>query len=198
MVRQLRTALFATIALIVLLGLAYPLVVTGIAQAGFHGQANDSLVSSGGHVVGSRLIGQSFTDAAGKPLAQYFQPRPSAAGTNGYDPTSSGGTNLGPTNPSWVSSVTSREADYRTFNGLPSGVPVPIDAVTASGSGVDPDISVANARDQANRVARARGLDSARVLQLVNRHIDPRPWGFLGEDTVNVLDLNLALDAMHS
>ncbi len=197
MVRQLRTALFATIALIVLLGVVYPLVVTGIAQVGFHAQANDSLVSAGGRVVGSRLIGQSFADAAGNPIPKYFQPRPSAAG-KGYDPTSSGGTNLGPTNPTWLSSVASLEADYRQFNGLPPGAAVPIDAVTASGSGLDPDISVANARDQVNRVAQARGLDPARVLQLVNSHIDTRPWGFLGEDTVNVLDLNLALDAMHS
>jgi K+-transporting ATPase ATPase C chain len=97
-----------------------------------------------------------------------------------------------------LSAIASREADYRAFNGLPAGTPVPIDAVTSSGSGLDPDISIANARDQVDRVARARGLDPTRVRQLVDRHIDPRPWGFLGEDTVNVLDLNLALDAVHS
>jgi K+-transporting ATPase ATPase C chain len=194
--RQLRTALIATIVLIVLLGVVYPLVVTGVSQVLFSYQADGSLVSSRGRVVGSALIGQSFTDSAGHPLARYFQPRPSAAGT-GYDAMDSGGSNLGPSNPVLLRAVAQRVAAYRRFNGLAPDAAVPVDAVTASGSGLDPDISEANALDQAPRVARVRGLPVSAVIALVHAHVDDRPWGFLGEKTVNVLDLNLALDRMH-
>jgi len=193
--RQLLSGLRMTIVLIVVLGLAYPLIVAGASALIFPHQADGSLVSFNGRVVGSSLIGQSFTDADGRPLARYFQPRPSAAGT-GYDATASGGSNYGPNNPAFLALVRQRVEEYRRFNGLPPRAPVPVDAVTASGSGLDPDISTANALDQAPRVAHVRGLPLAVVLTLVHDHVDPRPWGFLGEDTVNVLDLNLALDAL--
>ena len=193
--RQLVTSALVTVVLIVILGVGYPLVVTGIAQLAFKSQANGSPVSVGSRVVGSRLIGQAFSDASGQPLARYFQPRPSAAG-KGYDPTSSGGTQLGPTNPALLSAVAQRAAAYRRFNLLPPGTPVPVDAVTTSGSGLDPDISEANALDQVARVAGARGLTPGGVAALVRAHVDPRPWGFLGEASVNVLDLNLALDRL--
>ncbi|HVM64478.1 MAG TPA: K(+)-transporting ATPase subunit C [Acidimicrobiales bacterium] len=191
--RQLGTAVLATIALIVLLGLAYPLVMTGLGQAFFSRQANGSLVKVGGRTVGSSLIGQAFSDKAGAPLPQYFQPRPSAAG-NGYDAMASGASNLGPSNQTLLQDVKERAVAYRRFNRLPAGTEVPVDAVTSSGSGLDPDISVANALDQAPRVAAARGLPPARVVALVRQHTDGRKWGVLGEKTVNVLDLNIALD----
>jgi len=193
--RQLGTALRATVALIVLLGLVYPLVVTGLGQAFFGRQADGSLVKVGSTVVGSALIGQEFTDARGNPLPQYFQPRPSAAG-KGYDPTDSGATNLGPSNPVLLSAVAQRVEAYRRFNHLAPGTPVPVDAVTSSGSGLDPDISEANALDQAPRVAAARHLAIPTVVALVHGHTDGRAWGVLGEATVNVLDLNVALDRM--
>jgi K+-transporting ATPase ATPase C chain len=154
----------------------------------FPRQASGSLVKVGGKVVGSSLLGQNFTDP------KYFWPRPSAAGTNGYDGLASGGTNLGPSNPKLLDSVQQRVADYRAANDLAAETPVPVDAVTSSGSGLDPDISVANARLQARRVAAARGLAVDDVLGLVAVHTRTRPWGVLGEDTVNVLDLNVALD----
>jgi len=193
--RQLLSALRMTIVLTALLGLVYPLVVTGVAQAAFSHRANGSLLKVGGKVVGSSLIGQSFTDAGGNPLPTYFQPRPSAAG-KGYDPTSSGATNLGPSNPALLSAVAQRVSDYRSFNGLAATVAVPVDAVTSSASGLDPDISVANALDQAGRVAKARSMSADRVVALVHSHISTRQWSFLGEDTVNVLDLNVALDRL--
>jgi potassium-transporting ATPase KdpC subunit len=192
--RQLVTAFLATVVLTVLLGIVYPLVVTGVAQVVFPHQAGGSLVKVGGKVVGSSLIGQRFTDAQGNPLPRYFQPRPSAAGTNGYDPTASGASNLGPSNPALLKAVADRVAAYRQFNGLSSGASVPVDAVTSSGSGLDPDISEANALDQAARVAGVRHLAVAAVVSLVHQHANGRPWGVLGEGTVNVLDLNLALD----
>jgi K+-transporting ATPase ATPase C chain len=193
--RQLTTALLVTVALIVLLGLVYPLVMTGLGQAFFSRQANGSLVNVGDKVVGSALIGQSFADAKGNPLPQYFQPRPSAAG-KGYDATASGATNLGPSNTALLNAVAQRVDAYRRFNQLPAGTPVPVDAVTSSGSGLDPDISEANALDQAARVAAARHLQVATVTALVHEHANGRPWGVLGEGTVNVLDLNVALDRM--
>jgi K+-transporting ATPase ATPase C chain len=192
--RQLVTALLATIVLTVLLGFVYPLVVTGVAQVAFPHQAGGSLVKVGGKVVGSSLIGQQFSDAKGNPLPQYFQPRPSAAGTNGYDPTASGASNLGPSNPALLKAVADRVAGYRQFNNLASDASVPVDAVTSSGSGLDPDISEANALAQAARVAGARHLAVAAVTALVHQHTNSRPWGVLGEGTVNVLDLNLALN----
>ena len=191
--RQLMTGLLVTIVLTVLLGIVYPLVITGISQVAFSHRANGSLVTVGGKVVGSALIGQNFTDAKGNPLPRYFQPRPSAAG-NGYDATASGASNLGPSNTTLINSVAARVVAYRAFNGLGPRDAVPADAVTSSGSGLDPDISEANALDQAPRVARARRLPLPTVLALVHSHVEARPWGILGEQTVNVLDLNIALD----
>jgi len=239
----------------IVLGFGYPLLITGLAAVGFRHQADGSLVYRNGQIVGSSLLGQSFTDQKGNPLGRYFQPRPSAAGA-GYDASSSSATNLGPSNPlliGFVSGVNSvgldgnpsrtnpfatrsdpacvptdpkgnpvtspkagqryakgqdgsyicdpntvpeRAIAYREFNGLRSTTSVPIDAVTASGSGLDPDISVDNAMDQAARVARSRHLSVSTVAGLVHRYTSGRQWGFLGEPTVNVLDMNLALDQL--
>lgn len=199
--RQLVTGLLVTICLVVLLSVVYPLVVWGVGRVAFRHQTDGSFVTAGGKVVGSSLIGQNFTDKSGNPLPQYFQPRPSAPTANGkpdpYDAANSGGSNLGPSNPQLIQAVADRVSAYRQFNGLDAGTSVPVDAVTASGSGLDPDISVANALDQAARVARVRGLPLATVLGLVHQHTDGRPWGILGEKTVNVLDLNLALDRLN-
>jgi K+-transporting ATPase ATPase C chain len=251
--RHLVTGLVMLVVVTVVLGFGYPLVVTGLSQLFFRHQANGSLVYRSGKLVGSQLLGQSFTDAKGNPLPRYFQPRPSAAGA-GYDGSSSGASNLGPSNPLLIGfvagintvgltgqpsavnpfatqadpacvpvdpagtpvtspaagqkyaraaggfyvcdpdTIPERAIAYRAFNGLPADAPVPVDAVTASGSGLDPDISVQNALDQAARVARARHLPAAQVIALVQRDIQGREWGFLGEPTVSVLDLNLALD----
>jgi K+-transporting ATPase ATPase C chain len=185
--RQLAPALIVFIALTLLTGIAYPLAVTGVAQVAFPGRADGSLIERDGRVVGSRLIGQAFT------APRYFHPRPSAAG-EGYDAMASSASNLGPTNPELFDEVRTRTAAYRRENHLRPGQRVPIDAVTASGSGLDPDISVANARLQAARVARARGLDLNDVQALIEEHTDGRSLGFLGEPGVNVLELNLALD----
>jgi potassium-transporting ATPase KdpC subunit len=193
--RQLLTGLLVTVALTVLVGLLYPLAITGVSQVFFSRQANGSLVEQRGKVVGSSLIGQSFADAKGNPIPRYFQPRPSAAG-NGYDALSSGGSNLGPSNKELLDAVSQRVKDYRALNDLGPHTAVPVDAVTASASGLDPHISVANARLQAPRVARARNLPLTRVLGLVDAHTQDRQLGFLGEKTVNVLDLNLALDRL--
>ena len=195
--RILGTALLMVVAMTILTGLAYPLAITGVAQVVFHGQANGSLVTNArGQVVGSGLIGQRFTDAKGNPLPQYFQSRPSAAGTNGYDAMASGGANLGPTNPALLTAVADAASSYRSFNHLASSVLVPIDAVTSSGSGLDPQISIANARLQAPRVATARHLALATVLTAVAAHTQGRVAGVLGEPGVNVLELNLALDRL--
>jgi potassium-transporting ATPase KdpC subunit len=193
--RQLVTGLRMTIAMTVLVGLVYPLIMTGVAQVAFHDRANGSLVKVKGRVVGSSLIGQNFTDSKGSPLPQYFQPRPSAAG-NGYDALSSGGSNLGPSNKKLLDAVAQRAIDYRKLNGLAPDVKVPVDAVTASASGLDPDISVANADLQAERVADTRRLALSTVRNLITSHTNARQWGVLGEKTVNVLDLNLALDRL--
>ena len=186
-VRQLRPALLMLLAFTLVIGLVYPLVVTGIGQSLFHSKANGSLVESDGVVVGSSLIGQQFSDP------KYFWPRPSAAGA-GYDPTASSGSNLGPTNDDLLATVAERVAQYRAANGLDDSVLVPVDAVTASASGLDPQISVANATLQAPRVARSRNLAVDQVLALVRDNTDQRPLGFLGDQGVNVLKLNLALD----
>ena len=168
----------------------YPLVVFGIAQTVFHDQANGSLiVDKDGTIHGSRLIGQQFT------AEKYFHSRPSAAG-NGYDATSSGGSNLGPTSQKMNDAVTQRLADYRTQNNLATNALVSADAVTASGSGLDPHISVANAELQASRVAKARNLAVEQVLALVRANTDSADLGILGDPGVNVLPLNLALDAL--
>jgi K+-transporting ATPase ATPase C chain len=253
--RHLVASAIMLLGVTLVLGFGYPLVVTGLSQLFFHQQANGSLLYRNGKLVGSALLGQSFTDSKGNPLPQYFQPRPSAAGA-GYDASSSSASNLGPSNPlligfvpgvntvgldgnpsatnpfatkadpacvptdpkgnpvtspvpgqkyakasdgSYVcdpNTIPQRAIAYRTFNGLAANASVPVDAVTASGSGLDPDISVQNALDQAPRVARARHLATAQVTALVHRYTQGRQWGFLGEPTVNVLKLNLALDGL--
>ena len=185
--RQLLPALLAFVAFTVICGIVYPLVVTGIAQVAFASRADGSLVKRDGVVVGSKLIGQTFTSP------RYFHPRPSAAG-DGYDATSSSASNLGPSNPALVRDVRARIVAYRRVNGLAPGTPVPVDAVTSSGSGLDPHISPADARLQAVRVARVRSLPLQRVLDLVDEHTDGRSLGIFGEAGVNVLELNLALD----
>jgi len=193
--RQLVTGLRMTLALVVLIGLVYPLAVTGIAQIAFRDQANGSLTrDASGRVVGSSLLGQGFVDAQGHADERYFQPRPSNAGSNGYDPTLSGATNLGPSNPALIDAVAQRVAAYRSLNHLSSHVSVPVDAVTSSGSGLDPHISPLNAELQAQRVAGARRLPLATVRSLITKHTKDRQWGFLGEKVVNVLELNLDLD----
>jgi potassium-transporting ATPase KdpC subunit len=188
MLRQLRTAIMSVLAMAILFGLVFPLVITAIAQAAFHHQANGSLIERNGRVIGSELIGQSFS-APG-----YFHPRPSAAG-NGYDASNSGGTNLGPTNAKLISDIKSLTAAYRKENGLPPNAPVPADAVTRSASGLDPDISPANARAQASRVAKARRTTVNEVERIIEANTSGRQLGALGEPRVNVLKLNLALDA---
>jgi K+-transporting ATPase ATPase C chain len=193
--RQLFTALKITVALIVLTAGVYPVAVWAVGQVAFRHQADGSFVKASGTTVGSRLIGQAFSDKDGNPLANYFQPRPSAAG-KGYDPTASGGSQLGPSNPKLLDAVAQRAVAYRQLNGLAADAPVPVDAVTASGSGLDPDISLANAMTQAPRVAKVRGLSVGAVEGLVRAHTDGRAWGVLGEKTVNVLDLNLAVDKL--
>ena len=251
--RQLIVSLVMLVVVTVICGFGYPLIVTGVSQIFFRNQADGSLLYRHGKLAGSALLGQEFTDAKGNPLPQYFQPRPSAAGT-GYAGNSSGASNLGPSNalligfvagvntmglngqpsatnpfataadPACVplstagtpvtspapgqkyektasgqyvcdpNTIPERAIAYWQFNGMAPGASVPVDAVTASGSGLDPQISVLNALDQAPRVARARHLSVSRVIALVDRYTQGREWGFLGESTVNVLELNLALD----
>ena len=186
--RQLFPALRMLLMLTIVTGIVYPLVVLAIGQGVFSDRADGSLIRRDGHVIGSSLLGQNFA----KP--RYFHPRPSAAGTDGYDGAASGASNLGPSNPALTKAVRERAAQYRKENGLAADVKVPVDAVTASGSGLDPDISVANARVQVARVAKARGLGDASVRKLVDDHVTDRQAGVLGEETVNVLNLNLALD----
>ena len=253
--RHLVASIVMLVGLTVLLGFGYPLLVTGISYVFFRHQAEGSLIYRNGRLVGSELLGQSFTNSKGDPLPQYFQPRPSAAGT-GYEGDSSGASNLGPNNPLLVgfvagvntvglngalsarnpfatkadpacvpvtaqgtpvtspvpgqkyakqsdgayvcdpNTIPERAIAYRQFNGLPGSAKVPVDAVTASGSGLDPDISIANALDQASRVARVRHLPAAEVVALVHRETQGRELAFLGEPTVNVLELNLALGSL--
>jgi K+-transporting ATPase ATPase C chain len=178
----------------VITGIAYPLLVTGVAQAAFSDQANGSLVKQNGKTVGSSLIGQNFNIVkngkdTGKPDPQWFQPRPSAGG---YDPTVSGASNLGPNNTDLIKTIKERKAAVAAFDGV-SPDSVPADAVTASGSGLDPAISKAYAYEQVARVAKARGLDTATVNKLVADNTHSRALGFLGEEYVNVVELNLAL-----
>ena len=187
-------SIVATIFFAVILCGLYPLIVYGAAQLLFPHRANGSLlVDSSGAVRGSALIAQNFTGA------RYFHPRPSAAGANGFDATSSGGSNLGPTSSNLVAAIAQRITDYRAENGLAipqSGTPVPADAVTASASGLDPDISPANAELQILRVARARGLSGDRVRELVKQNTHGRDLGVSGEPRVNVMTLNFALDQL--
>jgi K+-transporting ATPase ATPase C chain len=253
--RHLTASVLMLLIVTVVLGFGYPLVVTGLSQLFFRQQANGSLVYRDGKLAGSALLGQEFTDSKGNPLPRYFQPRPSAAGA-GYDGSSSGATNLGPSNPLLIGfvagvntvglnglpsatnpfattadpacvptdskgnpvtspvpgqryakagdggyvcdpdTIPERAIAYRTFNGLAADASVPTDAVTASGSGLDPGISVQNALDQAPRLARARHLPVQQVIALVHRDTQGREWGFLSEPTVNVLEINLALDGL--
>jgi potassium-transporting ATPase KdpC subunit len=186
-----RTAVLMVVVLTVLLGIVYPLLMTGISQVLFPAQANGSLVrDSGGTVIGSAYLGQNFSDR------KYFHPRPSAAGSDGYDATSSGGSNYGPTNQKLIDAVTDRTAAYREENGLADDAPVPVDAVATSASGLDPDISPANAQLQVNRVAQTRGLSAQQVQSIVDQNTDGRTLFVLGEPRVNVLKLNMALDGL--
>ncbi|MDR6572083.1 K+-transporting ATPase ATPase C chain [Curtobacterium sp. 320] len=188
--RSLGVAVRLTLLSTVVLGIAYPLAVWGVGQAAFHDQANGSMVtSSDGTVVGSSLIGQSFD---GRGADRWFQSRPSAAGEKGYDAGASSGSNLGPSNPDLLRSVQERRAAVAKADGVPVS-DVPADAVTASGSGLDPDISPEYALQQVSRVAAARGMSESAVRTLVEQHTEARQLGFLGEPVVNVLELNLAL-----
>ncbi|PPH12999.1 potassium-transporting ATPase subunit C [Rathayibacter sp. AY1C1] len=189
MFRPYGVALRAMIVLTVLLGAAYPLAVLGIGQLALPAQANGSLLRQDGAVIGSSLIGQSFTDAEGAPLPEWFQSRPSAAG---YDAAASTGSNLGPENADLVASVEERRAAIAAFEGVDPAA-VPADALTASASGLDAAISPAYAQLQAPRVAAARGLDVSAVRALVEEHTAGRELGYLGEPTVDVLELNAAL-----
>jgi K+-transporting ATPase ATPase C chain len=187
LVRQLRPAILITAVFTLVCGVAYPMLSTAIGQVAFHDKANGSLIRRDGVVVGSELIGQTFT------APQYFHSRPSAAGA-GYDASASSGSNLGPTNPDLLSAVKDRADAYRKENGLASDAMVPVDAVTASASGLDPEISIANARLQVDRVASQRGLDVSVVEQLVKKYTAGRKLLVLGEPGVNVVELNIALD----
>jgi K+-transporting ATPase ATPase C chain len=183
MKRDLINSILATVVLTLILGIMYPLVVTGAAQVLFHDKANGQLISRGGQLIGSKIIGQSFTGS------EYFHSRPSAAGS-GYDAGASSGSNLGPTNAQLVKRVTDAAKD--------SARPVPIDLITTSGSGLDPDITPAAAYYQVERVARERGVPEKDVKHLVDAHITGRQLGMLGEPRVNVLDLNLALEQLRA
>ena len=184
MKKNLITAVLMTLVTTVLLGIVYPLVVTGISQVLFRNKANGQLIVSNGNVIGSRIIGQPFTGPG------YFHSRPSAAG-NGYDAANSGGTNLGPTNQKLIDRVKQDAGAAQSEN---PGQPVPVDLVTTSASGLDPHITPANAEFQVPRVARERGLTEDAVRALVLKHTEGRQLGFLGEPRVNVLELNAALD----
>ena len=189
MKKNLTIAILFTLVTTVIFGVIYPLAVTGIAQMLFPAKANGQLIEKDGKVVGSRIIGQAFTGPG------YFHSRPSAAGMgNGYDPTSSGGSQLGPTNKMLVDRVSGSVKSLQAQN--PSA-PVPVDLVTTSGSGLDPDISPAAADFQIPQVAKERGMSEADLRAVVARHVEARQWGFLGEAHVNVLELNLDLDSVH-
>ncbi|HEV2242833.1 MAG TPA: potassium-transporting ATPase subunit KdpC [Streptosporangiaceae bacterium] len=199
-VRQHIAGLRLLLVFTVLTGIIYPVVMWGIAQLAFNHQANGSMVSFHGRVVGSSLLCQEFTGAKGNPLVQYFQPRPSAAvpsptpkGDYGCDPTFSSASNYGPNNPAFITLVKQRLAQVAAFNHV-SIAQVPSDAVTASGSGLDPDISPQYAAIQVNRVAAARHVSPAAIEALVSQYTQGRTLGFLGEPRVDVLNLNIALD----
>ena len=186
MKRNLTTSILMTIVTTILLGIIYPLVVTALAQGLFHDKANGQLISRDGKVAGSRIIGQPFVSDA------YFHSRPSAAG-NGYDAANSSASNLGPTNHTLIDRVQASVTQYESENSVQ---PVPIDLVTSSGSGLDPDITPSAAMFQIPRVAKARGMSEAQLRSLVAKHTEGRQLGFLGESRVNVLELNLDLDTL--
>jgi potassium-transporting ATPase KdpC subunit len=200
-VRQHIAAFRALLVFTVICGLIYPLVMLGVAQAAFHNKANGSLVKYNVKVVGSGLLCQEFTDAKGNPLPQYFQPRPSFAVVSGEkndfgcDPLYSTASNYGPTNPAQVQLIQQRQKQISAFDHVPVSQ-IPPDAVTASGSGLDPDITPANAYMQVPRVAAARHLPVSEVRNLVTENITGRTLGFLGEPSVNVLELNILLDQL--
>ena len=188
--RQLVPGVVMLLSFTVICGLIYPAAVWAVGQVAFNDQANGSLIKDAdGNVIGSELLGQPFS------APEYFHPRPSSAGS-GYDGAASSGSNLGPTNPDFLAIVEERVAAYREENGLPDSATVPVDAVTGSGSGLDPHISVANARIQATRVAQERSVDLAVVLGLVDDYTNDRIWGVLGDPGVKVLELNIALDEL--
>ncbi len=188
MKKHLTTAVLMTIATTVLLGILYPLLVTGLAQLIFPKQANGQLIQRDGVVVGSRLIGQPFSGPG------YFHSRPSAAGVAGYDASASGGSNLGPTNAQLIARVSGDVTKLQAEN---PGVAIPVDLVTTSGSGLDPDITPASAAFQIRRVAAERKIPETDITRLVLENSENRQWGFLGEPRVNVLELNIALDAKY-
>jgi K+-transporting ATPase ATPase C chain len=188
MKRNILTSIWFTLVTTVIFGVIYPLVVTGMAQLLFHDRANGQLIERGGKLVGSRIIGQAFTGPG------YFHPRPSAAGT-GYDATASGGSNLAPTNKNLIERV---KGDIQKFHAENPNAPVPVDLVTTSGSGLDPDISPEAAQFQVPRVAHARNLTHDDLYALVQKHTKGRDLGFLGEPRVNILELNLELDSLHN
>lgn len=188
MKQNLKIAFLMTIVTTILLGLIYPLVVTGLAQLLFRDKANGQLISRNGEIVGSRIIGQAFVGPG------YLHSRPSAAG-NGYDAANSGGSNLGPTNQKLVDRV---KADVARLQAENPGQPVPVDLVTTSASGLDPDLTPAGAEFQVPRIARERSLSEGQVRQLIDQHTSGRQVGFLGEPRVNVLEVNLALDQLKS
>ena len=190
LLQEVKVSVLATLALMVILCGVYPLVVWGIAQVAFPSQANGSLVQVKGNIVGSGLLAQAFSGP------QYFHPRPSAAGDVGYDGASSGGSNLGPLSQKLTDQIKKRVDKYRLENNLPAATLVPADAVTTSGSGLDPHISRGNAELQAARVAKARKLSADKVTRLIQDFTDGPDLGFLGEPGVNVLRINLALDAL--
>jgi K+-transporting ATPase ATPase C chain len=187
MKKNLLTAVLMTIVTTVLLGLIYPLLVTGVAQVLFPEKANGQLIRRNGTLIASHIIAQPFAGAG------YFHPRPSAAGANGYDASNSGGSNLGPTNQKLIDRVNADVASAQAEN---PGKPVPVDMITTSASGFDPHITPAAAEFQIPRVAKARGVSEDAVRELVQRSTQGRQWGFLGEPRVNVLELNLALDSV--
>jgi len=188
MKKNLITAVLMTVATTILLGIIYPLVVTGIARVAFPDKANGQLIQRDGKTVGSRIIGQPFTGP------RYFHSRPSAAGTNGYDAANSGGTNLGPTNKALIDRIKQSTDSLQAEN---PGKPVPVDMVTTSASGLDPEITPAAADFQVLRVARERGMSEEQLRRVLARHTAGRQWQFLGEARVNVLELNLDLDAAY-
>jgi potassium-transporting ATPase KdpC subunit len=187
---RLWIAIKMTLVLTLLTGIVYPLAIVAVAHLLFPVQAEGSLIQRGGHVVGSALIGQNFASD------RYFHPRPSAAGDKGYDASNSGGSNSGPTNKAFIDTVRARAKALRETEPGASGRPLPVDLVTASGSGLDPEISPAAAALQAPRIAKVRGLDQDAVQHLIDTHVRHRWIGLLGEPGVNVLELNLALDAL--